>query len=73
MRDGCQVIPAVFIQCEDLGDRSKGNEGQVDVVRHVLKLLSTPKNPLEEENSKEPETNLKVTVLSLYKLKQVQK
>ena len=72
IRDGF-VIPAVFIQCaseEDLGDRSKSNEGQVDVVRHVLKLLSTPKNP-SEENNKEPETNLKVTVLSPY-TKQVQ-
>ena len=55
----------------DLGDRSKSNEGQVDVVRHVLKFLSTPKNPLEEENSKELEANLKVTVLSPY-TKQVQ-
>ena len=61
IRDG-SVIPAVFIQCaseEDLGDRSKSNEGQVDVVRHVLKLLSAPKNP-SEEDSKESEANLKV-------------
>ncbi|KIK00418.1 hypothetical protein K443DRAFT_100401, partial [Laccaria amethystina LaAM-08-1] len=46
----------VLIQCsseEDLGDRSKSNEGQVDVVRQVLKLLSTPKNPSEEDEESE--------------------
>ena len=47
-----------------MGDRSKSNEDQVDVERHVVKLLSTPKNPSEEENSKESEMNLKVTLLS---------
>ena len=55
-------IPAVFIHCaseKDLGDRSKSDEGQVDVVRQVLKLLSTPKNLLEED-CKESEANLKV-------------
>jgi superfamily I DNA and/or RNA helicase len=71
IRDGF-IIPTVFIQCsseEDMGDRSKSNEGQVDVVRHVLKLLTTPKNPPEEED-KESEMK-KVTVLSPY-TKQIQ-
>ena len=60
--------PLLFIQCsseQDLGDRSKSDEGQVDLVRQVLKLLSTPKN-LSEEDSKESEANLKVTILSPY-------
>ena len=55
IRDGF-VIPAVFIQCvseEDMGDRWKSNEGQVYVVRQTLKLLSTPKNPSQEEGGKE--------------------
>ena len=69
------ILASVFIQYsseEDLGDWSKSNEGQVDVVRQVLKLLSTPKNPTEEEDSKESEAKLKtVTVFSPY-TKQVQ-
>jgi superfamily I DNA and/or RNA helicase len=70
IRDGF-IIPTVFIQCsseEDMGDRSKSNEGQVDVVRHVLKLLTTPKNPQEEDKESEMK---KVTVLSPY-TKQIQ-
>ena len=66
--------PLLFIQCsseKDMGDRSKSSEGQVDGIRDVLKLLRTPKNPTEEEDSKESEMNLKVTVLSPY-TKQVQ-
>ena len=62
----------LFIQCgseKDLGDRSKSNEGQVNVVRQALKR--THKNTPEEEESKESEMNLKVTVLLLY-TKQVQ-
>ena len=57
----------LFIQCgseKDLGDRSKSNEGQVNVVRQALKR--TPKNTPEEEESKESEMNLKVTAKSLY-------
>ena len=70
------VIPSVFIQYsseEDMGDWSKSNGGQVDVVRQVLKLLSTPKNPTEQEDSKESEAKLKtVTVFSPYTNLQVQ-
>ena len=64
----------LFIQCsseQELGDRLKSDEGQVNVVRDVLKLLSTCKNPSEEGDSEESEANLKVTVLSPY-TKQVQ-
>ena len=72
IRDGV-IIPAVVysvrVSEKDLGDRSKSNEGQVNVVRQALKR--TPKNTPEEEESKESEMNLKVTVLSPY-TKQIQ-
>ena len=65
LRDG-NVIPIVFIQCgeeEDMGDRSKGNEGQVRVIQQLLPLLTT-QNP---GSSAEPRlAELKTTVLSPY-------
>ena len=70
VRDGT-VIPAVFIQCgeeEDMGSRSKSNEGQVKVVHDLLPLLSSqsPDTPQEPRLSA-----LTITVLSPY-TKQIQ-
>jgi len=65
LRNG-DVIPIVFIQCgeqEDVGDRSKGNNGQVQVIQRLLPLLTT-QNP---DSPAEPRlTELKTTVLSPY-------
>ena len=65
------VIPAVFLQCgeeEDMGSRSKSNEGQVKVVHDLLPYLSSqcPDTPQEPRLS-----DLKITVLSPY-TKQIQ-
>ena len=65
------VIPTVFLQCgeeEDMGSRSKSNEGQVKVVHDLLPLLSTQDldAPREQRLS-----DLKITVLSPY-TKQIQ-
>jgi superfamily I DNA and/or RNA helicase len=67
------VIPAVFLQCgeeEDMGSRSKSNEGQVKVVHDLLPLLSSqrPDTPPEEGQRL---SDLKITVLSPY-TKQIQ-
>jgi len=70
VRNGA-VVPIVFIQCgeeEDMGNRSKGNQGQVEVIRRVLPLL-TAQNP---DSQAEPRlAELKITVLSPY-TKQIQ-
>ena len=65
------VIPTVFIDCdveEDMGSRSKSNEGQVKVVESLLPLLTSQKldTPPEQRLS-----DLKITVLSPY-TKQIQ-
>lgn len=60
------VVPIVFIQCgeeEDMGDRSKSNQGQVEVIRRLLPLLTT-QNPDSQEEPRLVE--LKTTVLSPY-------
>jgi superfamily I DNA and/or RNA helicase len=65
------VIPTVFLQCdeeEDMGSRSKSNEGQVNVV-HKLEPLLSPQNPDTPQGHKL--SNLKITVLSPY-TKQIQ-
>ena len=68
------VAPVVFVQCrkeEDMGGMSKRNEGQAEVVLQVIKLLTT-KDAQEEEpaselhSSREPETKVKITVLTPY-------
>jgi superfamily I DNA and/or RNA helicase len=60
------VVPIGFIQCgeeEDMGDRSKSNQGQVEVIRRLLPLLTT-QNP---DSQAEPRlAELKITVLSPY-------
>ena len=65
------VIPTVFVQCgeeEDMGSRSKSNEGQVNVVHKLLPLLSSQ----DPDAAQEPRlSDLKVTVLSPY-TKQIQ-
>jgi superfamily I DNA and/or RNA helicase len=61
------ICPTVFVQCsseEDIGGRSKINEGQAHVVRHIVTMLTTP-----VDNLKEGATNLSqlnITVLSPY-------
>lgn len=65
------IIPTVFLQCgeeEDMGSRSKSNEGQVKVVQVLLPLLSSQNldTPPEKRLS-----DLKITVLSPY-TKQIQ-
>ncbi|KIM35855.1 hypothetical protein M413DRAFT_449585 [Hebeloma cylindrosporum] len=70
VRNG-DVVPIIFIQCseeEDMGDRSKSNQGQVEVIRRLLPLL-TSQNP---DSQAEPRlAELKITVLSPYN-KQIQ-
>jgi regulator of nonsense transcripts 1 len=65
------VTLTVFLQCgeeEDMGSRSKSNEGQVNVVHELLPLLSS-QNP---DVPQEPRlSELKITVLSPY-TKQIQ-
>ncbi|KAF8156600.1 AAA domain-containing protein [Crassisporium funariophilum] len=65
------VVPTVFIQCgeeEDMGDRSKSNQGQVEVVNQIIPLLSSQRS----DTPAEPKlSELKVTVLSPY-TKQIQ-
>jgi len=65
------VIPTVFIQCgdeEDMGDRSKSNQGQVDLIHRFLPLLSAQKPETEPDPRL---VGLQVTVLSPY-TKQIQ-
>jgi regulator of nonsense transcripts 1 len=69
------IIPAVFIHCgeeEDMGSRSKSNEGQVKVVHDLLPLLSSqnPDKP-REDSEEEKLSKLTITVLSPY-TKQIQ-
>lgn len=65
------LIPTVFIQCdeeEDMGDRSKSNQGQVDLIHRIIPLLAEQKAGTETE---ERLIALKTTVLSPY-TKQIQ-
>ena len=68
------VIPTVFVECdgeEDMGSRSKSNEGQVNLVHRLVapKGLLSPQNPDTPQGQKL--SNLKMTVLSPY-TKQIQ-
>ncbi|KAG5653863.1 hypothetical protein H0H81_009942 [Sphagnurus paluster] len=67
------VVPTVFIQCsteEDLGGMSKSNIGQVELVEHILPMLTSAK-----QNSGPGHVaalaSLSITVLTPYK-KQIQ-
>lgn len=69
VRDGV-LCPAVFVQCdeeEDMGGQSKGNAGQVQLVKHIAPLLKAPIEGIEETRL----ADLSVTVLTPY-TKQVQ-
>lgn len=64
-RDGQTIVPTVFIQCpdeEDLGGRSKSNEGQVRVILKVLDLLK-PK----AADASPSENTPSITILSPYR------
>lgn len=66
------VVPTVFLQCgeeEDMGSRSKSNEGQVKVVHTLLPLLKSQNPDINPQESKLAE--LQITVLSPY-TKQIQ-
>lgn len=57
-------IPTVFLQCsaeEDMGGRSKKNDGQVEVVKRILPMLETTKSV---DGAERPA--LSVAVLSPY-------
>ncbi|KAG6816131.1 hypothetical protein H0H87_008443 [Tephrocybe sp. NHM501043] len=74
-RDGTSLNPTVFIQCsteEDMGGMSKSNQGQVDIVVHILPMLTTPKDRPDGEPPEIPSNvkslaDLKVTVLTPYR------
>ncbi|KAF5380175.1 hypothetical protein D9615_006214 [Tricholomella constricta] len=58
--NGGVLIPTVFIQCstgEDMGGMSKSNVGQVELVKHILPMLTVTQSAAP----------LKITVLSPYK------
>ncbi|KAF8067485.1 RNA-directed RNA polymerase [Lyophyllum atratum] len=70
------LIPTVFIQCsdeEDTGGMSKRNIGQVDLVGHILPMLTTPEggDVTVSPNDTSSLASLKITVLTPYK-KQIQ-
>ncbi|KAF5351219.1 hypothetical protein D9756_008167 [Leucocoprinus leucothites] len=61
------IIPSVFVQCsaeEDMGRMSKSNTVQVDLVDHIVSLLTSPRQP--EAQTEEPERSLTLTVLTPY-------
>lgn len=71
LSDDGNIIPAVFIQCsaeEDMGGRSKSNEGQVELIHKICPLLTRVKAGGEEEDRI---SQLTTTVLSPY-TKQIQ-
>ena len=56
------IVPIVFVQCgaeEDMGERSKSNVGQAEVVQRVIKLLTTNDAPEEEEEEEKPKSDPK--------------
>jgi regulator of nonsense transcripts 1 len=66
-RDGL-VVPTIFIPCsseEDMGGMSKSNAGQVELVAHILPMLTTKKDDSDPQGEFSVET-LKITVLSPY-------
>ncbi|TFK70694.1 RNA-directed RNA polymerase [Pluteus cervinus] len=75
--DTGEIIPIVFIPCsaeEDMGGRSKGNEGQVEAIRQILPLLvAAPQEPAtgQTQTAESSVKPLSITVLSPY-TKQIQ-
>ncbi|KAF9556779.1 RNA-directed RNA polymerase [Agrocybe pediades] len=70
--DNGSLIPTVFIQCgeeEDMGGRSKSNQGQVDLIHRIQPLITAQRENTGELNQQL--ASLKVTVLSPY-TKQIQ-
>jgi regulator of nonsense transcripts 1 len=50
------LIPSVFIQCsaeEDMGRMSKSNAVQVELVEHIVSLLTSTRQGQEEEHSRQ--------------------
>ncbi|KDR76562.1 hypothetical protein GALMADRAFT_450547 [Galerina marginata CBS 339.88] len=67
------IIPTAFVQCgeeEDMGDRSKSNQGQVEVIRRIVPLIASQR-PDTDDETKAKLAALKTTVLSPY-TKQIQ-
>jgi superfamily I DNA and/or RNA helicase len=63
------VMPAVFVQCaaeEDMGGSSKSNEGQANLVAHIVKLLKTSRNEGTEEDAPTPFEPPGITALTPY-------
>lgn len=62
------IIPTIFIPClseEDMGGMSKSNPGQVELIAHILPMLTTEKDRADSQ----PEsalTKLSITILSPY-------
>ena len=49
-----RLFPVVFVPCaseEDFGRASKGNSGQIELVKHILGLLRTPCDGREETDA----------------------
>jgi regulator of nonsense transcripts 1 len=62
------VIPTVFVPCsseEDMGGMSKSNTGQVELVTHIIPMLTTQKDGSDPQ-VESPLEKLKITVLSPY-------
>ena len=74
-RRGTFIVPTVFVQCsgeEDMGGMSKSNAYQVEVVAHIIPMLTTSKEgqPVPSEGAPSL-ADLKITVLTPYR-KQIQ-
>lgn len=62
------ICPTTFVPCsaeEDAGGSSKSNEGQAELIRYIVKMLTTPKTEEDGANS-EGLSKLKITALSPY-------
>jgi len=62
------IMPTIFIPCsseEDMGGMSKSNTGQVELVAHILPMLTTRKDNTDAQ-AESPLEKLKITVLSPY-------
>jgi len=70
------VVPTVFVPCsseEDMGGRSKSNIGQVELIAHILPMLTKLKKGATDDSTSAESSlaSLKITVLTPY-TKQVQ-
>lgn len=60
------IVPSVFVQCsaeEDMGRMSKSNAAQVDLVEHIVSLLTTTR---PEGNQADGGRDISLTVLTPY-------